>query len=993
MVLYKSIPFFFLLIVPISIVFAQTSLYTAYQASVPFVTSCSTNEYFDTALIQCSSCPNNAQQKTNDPTQCDCANDSYYYGVNQGGGSVLCLPCTSNYVRSKDGFGCTISSSASCNSTGTNRVFGEATIDGSLISGSSASSSQPRIGGSSCVTCVNGTWPDLDGQRCTPCANVTPRYNGSASSLSCCTAQDVQDGMCLTYVQDTSSGITFGNINRFSSPTPSAFIQQHLTASFYLCRMNLYSANLQSSTRTLLSNATACQVLANIAAMQFYYGLSGYAYYLYDTYIWNPQVSQTVWTAVSSRTSIPFLAYPTSYYTEISSSTYSWIPLTFTPNGIITFKLAKYSATGQFLGLVDAFDSYMQLCGGGYTDGRAAFTFGTSYKRSCNIRADALWSSPSYETAFFDPYIVFTQSGVQQMIPASVVVVNYVSNTGATPNKNSDESTWAYHRRFFLLDRLSGLSIDNQSASIHYAKSIQIVTTLSSGGAYIRPPMVIVEYAELSSSSIGQGNIVQVSFQSTYRTNLDTHIRDIWIAVGVLSGVGILLAFARTTMWHTREGKEIIDLHTIGKLFLYICNILASAFFVVMAGVSLWWLIFFKRQDAVYLVIPTSTQQISFTVLVVVAFILKTFDILHLIIRQASMDIFFIDWEKPKAGSLNPVSVWRSYFVANEFHEIQTFRRINPTLQLFFLLFLLKVINLENVATVQSGVNLFPSSTDYVPEYNGILRVGIAFSMWLGTAIIQYLVYIAFYQRFFEDSILNFIDLCSVSNISVFILADNQYGYYIHGRSPHGTTDVNMRDMLVNLEREANQMSGTRGLQAKSEEQTFIIKIDRPFRIQYDVLLQSYQNRMLTNTTQKNSEQESEALMRSYKNLNEFLCSFIDHASPTYNYIVRDRFFIEKILNYEFPVASELTGTTGASGSIFFVDPEKSFRQAMFAGHENSLLMWNMAIFLFIDYFAFNYVLAGIITYILNLIAVKMRQSLGRRNLAKKTLIDKRFLI
>lgn len=69
-----------------------------------------------------------------------------------------------------------------------------------------------------------------------------------------------------------------------------------------------------------------------------------------------------------------------------------------------------------------------------------------------------------------------------------------------------------------------------------------------------------------------------------------------------------------------------------------------------MAGVSLWWLIFFKRQDAIYLVIPTSAQQASFTVLVIIAFILKTIDILQLIIRQANIDIFFIDWEKPKSG-------------------------------------------------------------------------------------------------------------------------------------------------------------------------------------------------------------------------------------------------------------------------------------------------------------------------------------------------------
>lgn len=131
--------------------------------------------------------------------------------------------------------------------------------------------------------------------------------------------------------------------------------------------------------------------------------------------------------------------------------------------------------------------------------------------------------------------------------------------------------------------------------------------------------------------------------------------------------------------------------------------------------------------------IPTSVQQATFTSLVVIAFVLKTLDILHLIIRQGSIDIFFMDWEKPKTGDPNSVSVWRSYFVANEYSELQTFRRINVTFQLIFVLFLLKVINLENVAAAQPNVNLFPSSADYQAAYNGILRVGIAFSMWLAT--------------------------------------------------------------------------------------------------------------------------------------------------------------------------------------------------------------------------------------------------------------------
>jgi hypothetical protein len=62
--------------------------------------------------------------------------------------------------------------------------------------------------------------------------------------------------------------------------------------------MNLNSTTAQSptqsSTRLLLSNATACQILANMAAMQFYYDGPGYAYYNYDSYIWDP--TGTVWT-------------------------------------------------------------------------------------------------------------------------------------------------------------------------------------------------------------------------------------------------------------------------------------------------------------------------------------------------------------------------------------------------------------------------------------------------------------------------------------------------------------------------------------------------------------------------------------------------------------------------------------------------------------------------------------------------------------------------
>lgn len=63
--------------------------------------------------------------------------------------------------------------------------------------------------------------------------------------------------------------------------------------------MNLDATSAQSTTRRLLSNTTACQLLGNIAAMQLYYGAVGYAYYNYDTYLWDPL--QQIWQIASSR--------------------------------------------------------------------------------------------------------------------------------------------------------------------------------------------------------------------------------------------------------------------------------------------------------------------------------------------------------------------------------------------------------------------------------------------------------------------------------------------------------------------------------------------------------------------------------------------------------------------------------------------------------------------------------------------------------------------
>ncbi|CAF4415338.1 unnamed protein product [Adineta steineri] len=96
------------------------------------------------------------------------------------------------------------------------------------------------------------------------------------------------------------------------------------------------------------------------------------------------------------------------------------------------------------------------------------------------------------------------------MLPGSVVIKNYKTASGSLPNQGSIESAWTYHRRFFLLDRISGVTTGGQLTSVRYAKTITILNTLSDGGSYIQPPAVVVEYGELSLSDFGTGKVVQV---------------------------------------------------------------------------------------------------------------------------------------------------------------------------------------------------------------------------------------------------------------------------------------------------------------------------------------------------------------------------------------------------------------------------------------------------------------------------------------------------
>ena len=116
---------------------------------------------------------------------------------------------------------------------------------------------------------------------------------------------------------------------------------------------------------------------------------------------------------------------------------------------------------------------------------------------------------------------------------------------------------------------------------------------------------------------------------------------------------------------------------------------------------------------------------------------------LHLHTWQVTIDIFFIDWERPhgkvvvsgdaqqQKGQQASVSIWRTYFVANEWNEIQTVRKINPIFQIFAVIFFLHVVGFENWASADPHNELNPGSDDYSSEDSRIFRYAIGTLTWI----------------------------------------------------------------------------------------------------------------------------------------------------------------------------------------------------------------------------------------------------------------------
>ncbi|NXY71476.1 MKS3 protein, partial [Glareola pratincola] len=947
---------------------------------------CGDARYFDISRLACGPCGAHQRQSAGG-SSCVCQT-GYRMVSSNSGSSIICEKCPENKSGvTQDGWNCItcpkgLTSEGKCKCFH-NEILVERSIDGILLNEAL------------CVLC-NGSEPsfsvsDASGNKCVRCEQT---FINASKSCDCSSPNVLNGGLCFSASNNLPpKGVATVRFGQLGITLTSAWFLKNLQSSASAC--------------WLYSNLTACQALGNMCVMNMnsLSSSSTDACGLFQYIYVNTARLGIVHSIAFWRHNLPWLYYGDQPGLASQVLEGNHFPAIFSFKGTdkdvkLQFIAASFDAAGNFLKWQNLEGGILQLCPDTQTKLNAAYAFGTTYQQSCRISVSKIlldFANP----IFYDLFLEYNGDNGQQNLWAVPVLNLNLQYSEMFVNQGSNMNNWLLTRRFFLVDALSGKENDlgKPPRVIRIASkitiSIRLVSHTQRGMIY--PPLITVAYTDVLVQN-PETQSVMVSFSVNYEMNQSEAQIQTDIALGVLGGLAVLWSLLKTAGWKRRTGSSIIDLQTVFKFLLFYAGDLANVFFIITVGTGIYWLVFFKAQQFVSVLLPLPSQEEEFVTYVACAFSLKALQFLQLLVSQLTIDIFFIDWERPKGKVLKaiegegviksaaaPVSIWRTYFIANEWNEIQTVRKINPLFQVLAVLFFLEVVGFSNLALMDSSSSLSRSSESYIAPWSRILRFGVSAALWLAIAFLQIIFFSVFYERFVEDKISQFVDLCCMSNISVFLLSHSCFGYYIHGRSVHGHADTNMEEMNMNLKREAENLCSQRGLLPNTDGQTFQISISRKMRLHYDRIHESLTRKRGPARLLDSSANTFEQSTRAYNTMNKFLGAFIDHVHKEMDYIVKDKLLLERILSMEFMEPIEK--------SIFYNDEGHSFSDVLYYGNETTLLIFDILFFSIVDLASQSFVLAAVLTYLQQEIFRFIRNTLGQKNLASKTLVDERFLI
>ena len=219
---------------------------------------------------------------------------------------------------------------------------------------------------------------------------------------------------------------------------------------------------------------------------------------------------------------------------------------------------------------------------------------------------------------------------------------------------------------------------------------------------------------------------------------------------------------------------------------------------------------------------------------------------------QVNFDIFFVDWEHDKEIFSNTIAAteleteikskylkyrgaWRLLHVANQFNALQSKRAISIYFTFMWIILLYYRAGRYGWWIRELSYPRKNEEVDNSPA-NYLLRHFLVSVIVLGVGAIQFVI-VRLFQMWIPLKKTEFLDLCSVANISIFILDEMLHGYYIHGQSPFGKADSNLDELLRFLEEEGKGKIRGRGVSEGQEDlQCYEIYLSYKMRMTYDGL-------------------------------------------------------------------------------------------------------------------------------------------------------------
>ncbi|MES1915324.1 MAG: hypothetical protein MHM6MM_007293 [Cercozoa sp. M6MM] len=472
----------------------------------------------------------------------------------------------------------------------------------------------------------------------------------------------------------------------------------------------------------------------------------------------------------------------------------------------------------------------------------------------------------------------------------------------------------------------------------------------------------------------------------------------VWSAtLAALSIVAFTIAGFKMWAWQRRRLRQnfVVDFDSASQRWW-------SAITAIFLGLwSLMTVILTKAQTAPsFLLDPSDSAHSAFYGVCTTAMVCSVLALFHSLWRQSFCDVILMDWEPHDENKQN--SAWRGIFVANEWSELQARRSISPLVVFASVVVVRVALNFDS-----SYASLTPKTSDNAnAPTSAILQFGLsACIVAVACALLFALRRLVLSRtRTAQDEVSRFVDVLTLANTSLLCLDEAFHGFYLHGKSCHACADASLQELRAQLERERRGLVRPRGLLDSTEKNTlsasggvrdvFEVFTSAALRHKLDHLGAALHPaaRPLSADTAWDSQQ---AVSRGDQRLFE-----ASHA--------RERFlklFVRRQLR-QFPwqvVAPENTSwletKMGARPfhpdsrtSLFVDDANYSFASLLLSGlewqmHVTSLLLLPLLEALVQDVFS-----ACALVLLCNYLVQHVRAFLGKRNLARKALVDEMFL-